>query len=213
MTYFLEQGDPQTYKEAVTSLDGPMWKEAIKSEIDSILQNHTWELVDLPPGSKPRGCKWVFKKKMKTDGTIDKYKARLVIKGYKRQKGLDYFYTYSPVSRITSIRMMLAIASMRNLAVHQMEVKTAFLNGDLEEEIYMEQPEGFVSPGQAGKVYRLVKSLYGLKQAPMKWHEKFDHVVFANGFKANECDSCVYYKEYYRDNEDGYMMITLHVKI
>ena len=198
MTYLLEQGDPQTYKEAVTSPDGPMWKEAIKSEIDSILQNHTWELVDLPPGSKPLGCKWVFKKKMKTDGTIDKYKARLVIKGYKQQKGLDYFDTYSPVSRITSIRMMLAIASMRNLAVHQMDVKTAFLNGDLEEEIYMEQPEGFVSPGQAGKVCRLVKSLYGLKQAPMKWHEKFDHVVFANGFKANECDSCVYYKEYYR---------------
>ena len=211
MTYLLEQGDPQTYKEAVTSPDGPMWKKAIKSEIDSILQNHTWELVELPPGSKPLGCKWVFKKKMKTDGTIDKYKARLVIKGYKQQKGLDYFDTYSPVSRITSIRMMLAIASMRNLAVHQMDVKTAFLNGDLEEEIYMEQPEGFVSPGQAGKVCRLVKSLYGLKQAPMKWHKKFDHVVFANGFKANECDSCVYYKEYYRDNEDGYVMITLYV--
>ena len=86
MTYFLEQGDPQTYKEAVISPDGPMWKEAIKSEIDSILQNHTLELVDLPPGRKPLGCKWVFKKKMKTDGTIDKYKARLVIKGYKNKK-------------------------------------------------------------------------------------------------------------------------------
>ena len=178
MTYLLEQGDPQTYKEAVTSPDRPMWKEAIKSEIDSILQNHTWELVDLPPGSKPLGCKWIFKKKMKTDGTIDKYKARLVIKGYKKQKGLDYFDTYSLVSRITSIRMMLVIASMRNLAVHQMDVKIAFLNVDLEEEIYMEQPEGFVSPGEAGKVCRLVKSLYGLKQAPIKWHENFDHVVF-----------------------------------
>ena len=104
-----------------------------------------------------------FQKKMKTDGTIDKYKARLVIKGYKQQHGLDYFDTYSHVSRITSIRMTPVIASMRNLAVHQMDVKTDFLNGDLEEEIYMQQPEGFVAPGQAGKVCILVKSLYGLK--------------------------------------------------
>ena len=138
MTYLLKQGDSQTYKEAVTSHDGPIWKEAIKSEIDSILQNHTWELVDLPHGSKPLGCKWDFKKKMKTDGTIDKYKAKLIIKGYKQQKGVEYFDSYSPVSRITSIIMMLAIASMRNLAVHQMDVKTIFINGDLEEEIYME---------------------------------------------------------------------------
>ncbi|KAL8132571.1 hypothetical protein AgCh_008162 [Apium graveolens] len=106
MTYLLEEGDPKTYKETVTSPDGPMWKEAIKNEVDSIMQNHTWELVDLPTDCKPLGSKWVFKKKLKTDGTIDKYKARLVIKGYKQQKCLDYFDTYSPVTRITSIRMM-----------------------------------------------------------------------------------------------------------
>lgn len=161
--------------------------------------NHTWELVDLPAGCKPLGFKWVFKKKLKTDGTIDKYKARLVIKGYKQQHGLNYFDTYSPMSRITSIRILLAIAAMRNLEVHQMDVKTAFLNGDLDEEIYIEQPEGFVVLGQERKVCRLVKSLYGLKQAPMKWHEKFDQIVLSNGFKINECDSCVYYKE----NENG----------
>ncbi|GKE77150.1 retrotransposon protein, putative, ty1-copia subclass, partial [Tanacetum coccineum] len=121
--------------------------EAIKSEIDSILQNHTWELVDLPPGCKPLDYKWIFKKKMKADDTIDKYKARLVIKGYRQRKGLDYFDTYSPVTRITSIRMILDIAALRNLEVYQMDVKTAFLNGDLEEEIYMNQPEGFIAPG------------------------------------------------------------------
>ncbi|XP_074372642.1 putative mitochondrial protein AtMg00820 [Apium graveolens] len=131
MTYLLEEGDSKTYKEAVTSPDGPMWKEAIKNEVNSIMQNHTWELVDFPTGYKPLGSKWVFKEKLKTDGTIDKYKTRLVIKGYKQQKGLDYFDTYSPVTRIISIRMIFAINAMRSVTVHHMDVKIAFLNGDI----------------------------------------------------------------------------------
>ena len=159
------------------------------------MQNHTWELVDLPLGSKPWGCKWNFKRKMKTDGSIDKYKARLVAKGYKQKEGLDYFDTYSPVTRITSICMLIAIAVLHNLEIHQMDVKIAFLNGDLNEEIYMDQPEGFISLGQEKKVCRLVKSLYGLKQAPKQWHEKFDKVMMSNGFTINECDKCVYVKE------------------
>ena len=122
--------------------------------------------MDLPPRMKPLSSKWIFKRKMKADGTIEKYKARLVIKGYRQKEGLDYFDTFSPVSRITSIRMILTIAALRNLEVHQMDVKTAFLNGDLDEEIYMEQPEGHVALGQERKVCKLVKSLYGLKQAP-----------------------------------------------
>ncbi|GJZ38330.1 retrotransposon protein, putative, ty1-copia subclass [Tanacetum coccineum] len=146
-------------------------------------------LMDLPPGCKPLGYKWIFKKKMKADGTIDKYKARLVIKGYRQREGLDYFDTYSPVTRITSIRIVLAIAALRNLEVHQMDVKMAFLNRVLEEEIYMNQPEGFIAPGQVSKVCRLVKSLYGLKQAPKQCHQKFDHTMLESGFKINECDS------------------------
>ncbi|GJS28528.1 retrotransposon protein, putative, ty1-copia subclass [Tanacetum coccineum] len=200
---FMVENEPTSYREAVTSSEGHQWKEAIKSEIDSILQNHTWELVDLPPSCKPLGYKWIFKKKMKVDGTIDKYKARLVIKGFRQREGLDYFDTYSPVTQITSIRMILAIAALRNLEVHQMDVKTAFLNRDLEEEIYMNQPEGFVAPGQEGKVCRLVKSLYGLKQAPKQWHQKFDHTMLESGFKINECDKCVYVKDTsagYRDD-------------
>ena len=165
LTYMLE-GEPQTYKEAVNSTESLMWKEAIKSEIDSILHNHTWELVDLPSGCKPLSSKWIFKRKRKVDGSIDKYKARLVIKGYRQTEGLDHFDTYSPVMRINSIRMVLAIAALKDLEVHQMDVKRAFLNGDLNEEIYMEQPEGFSAPRQEMKVCRLVKSLYGLKQAP-----------------------------------------------
>ncbi|GJS15824.1 retrovirus-related pol polyprotein from transposon TNT 1-94 [Tanacetum coccineum] len=158
-------------------LEGPQWKEAIKSEIDSILHNHTWELVDLPPGCKPLAYRWIFKKKMKANGTIDKYKARLVIK------------------------------AIRNLEVHQMDVKTAFLNGDLEEEIYMEQLEGFTAPGQEEKVCKLVKSLYGLKQDPKQWHQKFDHVMLECRFKINECDKCVYVK----DTNNGYVILCLYV--
>ncbi|GJR82221.1 pol polyprotein [Tanacetum coccineum] len=165
------------------------------------------ELVDLPPGCKPLGYKWIFKKKMKANGTIEKYKARLVIKGYRQREGLDYFDTYSPVTRITSIRMIIAIAALRNLEIHQMDVKTAFLNGDLEEEIYMNQPEGFIAPGQEGKVCRLVKSLYGLKQAPKQWHQKFDHTMLESGFKINECDKCVYVK----DTSAGYVILCLYV--
>ena len=125
-----------------------MWKEAITSEIDFILHNHTWELVGLPSGCKPLSSEWIFKRKRKVDGSIDKYKARLVIKGYRQTEGLDYFDMYSPMMRINSTRMVLAIATLRDLEVHQMDVKTTFLNGDLNEEIYMEQPEGFSAPRQ-----------------------------------------------------------------
>ena len=141
------------------------------------------------------------------DGTIDKYKARLVIKGYRQQEGLDYFDTYSLVTRITSIRLIIAIAALRYLEIHQMDVKTVFLNGDLEEEIYMDQPEGCIAPGHERKVCKLVKSLYGQKQASKQWHEKFDNVMMSNGFKINECDKCVYIKT----TDRGYVILSLYV--
>ncbi|GKD53661.1 DNA polymerase zeta catalytic subunit-like protein [Tanacetum coccineum] len=122
---FMVKNEPTSYQEAITYSVGHQWKEAIKSEIDYILQNHTWELVDLPPGCKPLGYKWIFKKKLEVDGTIDKYKARLVIKGCRQRE-----------------------------EVHQMDVKTAFLNGDLEEDIYMNQPDGFIAPGQGARLSR-----------------------------------------------------------
>ncbi|XP_071921842.1 uncharacterized mitochondrial protein AtMg00820-like [Coffea arabica] len=106
---YLTEEEPRTYSEAMRSPESPYWKEAIDSEIQSILQNNTWKLVDLPPGSKPIGCKWIFRKKLKADGSIDKYKARLVAKSYRQKEGLDYFDTYSPISQITSIRMLIAI--------------------------------------------------------------------------------------------------------
>lgn len=195
MTYFIDN-EPQTYKAAIESSEAPYWKEAIKGEVDSILQNNTWILVDLPPGQKPIGHKWIFKRKLRPDGTIEKYKARIVAKGFRQKEGQDFFDTYSPVTRITSIRTLLAVASIYNLVIHQMDVKTAFLNGELDEEIYMLQPEGFIVKGQEHKVCKLVKSLYGLKQAPKQWHEKFDNTLLSNGFRINECDKCVYVKQY-----------------
>nr|CAN62301.1 hypothetical protein VITISV_034115 [Vitis vinifera] len=162
---FLIDEDPRSYKEVITSPDAPFWKEAINSEIESIMYNHTWKLVDLPPGGK----------------TI----------GY-------YFDTFAPATRITSIRVLIALASIHNLVIHQMDVKTAFLNGDLEEEIYMEQPSGCVVLRKKKKVCKLVKSQYGLKQAPKQWHNKFDHVLITNGYSNNDVDKCIYNK--YEDN-------------
>ena len=139
------EGEPRTFHEAVTSPESLLWKEVIKSEIDSILQNYTWELVNLTPGSKTLGSKWIFRRKMKADGAIAKYKATLVIKGYRQREGLDYFDMHSPVTRITSMRMVIVIAALHGLEIHQVDVKTTFLNRDLDKEIYMEQPEGVFS--------------------------------------------------------------------
>jgi hypothetical protein len=120
------------------SPDADDWKEAVRSEIDSILSNGTWELSKLLFGCKPVGCKWVFKKKLRSDGTIDKYKARLVAKGYTQKEGEDFFDTYSPVARMTTIRVLLSLVASYGLIIHQMDVKTSFLNGELDEEIYMD---------------------------------------------------------------------------
>ena len=121
------EGKPQAYKEAGNYTESLMWKEVINNEIDSILHNHAWKLVDLPSGCKPLSSKRVFKRKRKVDRSIDKYKTRLVIKGYRQTEGLDCFDTYSPVTRINSIRMVLAIVALKDPEVHQMDVKTNFL--------------------------------------------------------------------------------------
>ena len=158
--------NPLTLKEDLLSPDCVFWKEAMNDEIDSLISNKTWKLVDIPPSCKTIGCKWVLRKKLKPDGTIDKFKARLVAKGFKQKIDVDFFDTFSPVTRITSIRLLIAIAAIYDLKIHQIDVKTTFLNGDLGEEIYMDQLEGFVEFGQESKVCKLTKSLYGLKQAP-----------------------------------------------
>ncbi|GJS10359.1 zinc finger, CCHC-type containing protein [Tanacetum coccineum] len=210
--YTIEE-DPITYNEAMQSRDVAFWKEAIDDEIGSIMENNTWVLSDLPPGCKHLGCKWIFKRKMKFDGTIDKFKARLVIQDFRQKEGIDYFDTYAKVARITTIKLLLALATIHNLVVHQMDVKTTFLNDDLEEKVYMKQPKGFVMPGNEHKVCKLVKSLYRLKQAPKQWHQKFDEVVSPSGFILNQSDKCVYSKFDDSDKDMGEADVILSIKI
>lgn len=188
------EDDPKTFSKAVASRDSAFWKEIVNDEIDSLLSNNTWVLVDLPPRSKAIGCKWVFRKKYNTDGSVQTFKGMLVAKGFRQKEGVDYFDTYAPVARITSIRVLLVLSSLYKLFVHQMDVKTAFLNSDLEEEVYIEQPEDFVLPDNENKVYKLTKPLYGLKQAPKQWHERFDSMILEYGFKHNSADKCIYSK-------------------
>jgi hypothetical protein len=192
-TVYLVDDTPKTIVEAFASPDMDDWKEAVRSEIDSILSNETWELVDRPYGCKPVVCKRVLKKKLRVDGTIDKYKARLVTKGYTQKEGKDFFDNYSPIARLTTIHVLLSLVVSHGLLIHQMDVKIAFLNGELEEESYMTQPDGFIVKGQDDKVCKLVKSLYGLKQEPKQWHEKFGITLISTGFSVNEVDRCVYY--------------------
>jgi hypothetical protein len=135
---YLMDDIPRTIEEAYSSPDADLWKEAVRSEMVSIMSNKTWKIVKRPYGCKPIGCKWVFKKKLRLDGTIERYKARLVAKVYTQKEGEDFFDTYSPIARSTTIRVLLSLAASYGLIIHQMDVKTAFLNGELEEEIYMD---------------------------------------------------------------------------
>ena len=161
--YIIENDEPLTYTEAIMRRDSDKWLEAMKSKMDSIYSNQVWTLVDAPEGVTPIGCKWVYKKKIGADGQIEIYKARLVAKGFRQKQGIDYDETFSPVAMLKSIRIMLAIAAYYDYEIWQMDVKTAFLNDFLEEEVYMSQPEGFVSNDRPNLVCRLKKSIYGLK--------------------------------------------------
>jgi hypothetical protein len=193
-TIYLMDDTPKTIIEAFASPNADDWKEAVRSEMDSILSNETWELIDRPYGCKPVYCKWVFKKKLRPNGTIDKYKAMLVVKGYTQKEVKDFFDTYSPVARLTTIHVLLSLAASHGLLVYQIDVKTTFLNKELEEKIYMTEPNRFVVKVQEDKVCKLIKSLYGLKQAPKQWHKKFDVTLISACFSVNEADRCVYYR-------------------
>ncbi|KAK8609984.1 hypothetical protein V6N13_093394 [Hibiscus sabdariffa] len=190
----VDQDKPKTYQEAVSSPDYEKWLEAMRSEMDFMSENQVWTLVEPPEGVKPIGCKWVFKKKTDMDGNVQTYKGRLVAKGFRQIHGVDYDETFSPVAMIKSIRILLVIAAFHDYEIWQMDVQTAFLNGKLEEDVYMTQPEGFVTPENARKVCKLQRSIYGLKQASRSWNLRFNKEIQEFGFIRNEDEPCVYKK-------------------
>ena len=186
--------DPVSFKEAVESNNSEKWYNAMKEELKSMTDNNVWEMTELPKGSKRVGCKWVFKTKRDSMGNVERYKARLVAKGYTQKDGVDYKETFSPVSKKDSLRIIMALVAHYDLELHQMDVKTAFLNGDLEEEVYMDQPQGFETTGKESLVCKLKKSIYGLKQASRQWYLKFNNTILSYGFVENTVDTCIYMK-------------------
>lgn len=142
------------------------WRLAMDEEIKSITKNNTWSLIDLPDNHRSIGVKWVYKTKMNEKGGVDKHKARLVVKGYRQRFGIDYREVFAPVARLETIRLIIALSAQYGWSIHQMDVKSAFLNGPLKEKVYIDQLDGYVKEGEEYKVFRLNKALYGLKQAP-----------------------------------------------
>ena len=184
---------PHTYAEAMTSPQREQWEQAMREELTSQAVNHTWTLVELPADRTAIGCMWVYAIKYNADGSINRFKARLVAKGCSQREGVDFTETFAPVARMPSLRALLAIAAAQDLELHQLDVTTAFLNGDLEEDIYMRQPPGFVAAGsQAKLVCKLNRSLYGLRQAGRAWYKKIDTALHDLGLKPTMCDNCVY---------------------
>ncbi|GJY21128.1 retrotransposon protein, putative, ty1-copia subclass [Tanacetum coccineum] len=187
-------GEPANYRAALLDPESKKWLDAMNVEMQSMKDNDVWVLVELPPNARTVGSKWLFKKKTDMDGAVYIFKARLVAKGFTQTYGVDYEETFSPVADIRAIRILIAIAAYYDYEIWQMDVKTAFLNGHLSEEVYMEQPEGFVNPKYPNHVCKLKRSIYGLKQASRQWNKRFDDEIKKFGFTQNPDEPCVYLK-------------------
>jgi hypothetical protein len=164
------------------------------TELTALEQTRTWTVTPLPPGHRPIGCKWVYKIKYNSDGTIERHKARLVAKGFTQREGIDYKETFAPVAKLTTVRCLLAVAAVRHWSLHQMDVQNAFLHGDLLEEVYMQLPPGFRRQGEEHMVCRLNKSIYGLKQASRSWFHKFSTTIQQDGFHQSKADYSLFTK-------------------
>jgi hypothetical protein len=186
-----ETYDPKTFAE---TSGHPDWDTTMNEEYRSLMANDTWDLVPLPKGRKLVRWKWVYRTKYASDGSVERHKARLVAKGFSQVEGIDYNETFSPVEKMNSIHLVLALAASHKWEVHQMDVKSAFLHEDLQEKIYMEQPPGYVH-NDSSLVFRLKKSLCGLKQAPRAWYAKMDSFLIATGFSRCHSDPNVYTKK------------------
>jgi hypothetical protein len=198
------EDEPVTAEEAKLVKE---WRDAMLEEMASIEHNQTWSLVNLPAGQRAIGLKWVFKIKKDEHGNVTKHKARLIAKGYVQHHGVDYEEVFAPVARMESVRVLLAVAAHRSWSVHHMDVKSAFLNGELVEEVYVQQPPGFIAAGHEGKVLKLHKALYGLKQAPRAWNSKMDSSLLALGFTRSECEHGLYT----RGDNDKRLVVGIYV--
>ncbi|KAL8134956.1 hypothetical protein AgCh_009824 [Apium graveolens] len=192
----LSQTEPKKVEEALQDAD---WVQAMQEELNEFERNKVWTLVPRPKNRSFVGTKWVFRNKTDSDGIITRNKARLVAKGYSQQEGIDYNETFAPVARLEAIRIFLAYDTHKKFKVFQIDVKSVFLNGELEEEVYVEQPPGFVDPKFPNHVYRLDKSLYGLKQAPRAWYETLAQFLLESGFNRGTIDKTLFYLNHGKD--------------
>jgi hypothetical protein len=199
--------DPASYKEVVMSENLKKWLETMEDELSSMSSNGVWDLVEISDGAKKVGCKWVYKTKYGSKGKIKRVKARLVAKGFTQREGIDYTETFSPVSNKDSFQIVMALVAHYDLELHQMDVKIVFLNGDLQENVYMAQSEGFVMKGKEHMGYKLKKFIYGLKQASRQWYLKFDEVIKKFGFIKNQVDNYIYIKI----KESMFIILVLYV--
>ncbi|KAI5342232.1 hypothetical protein L3X38_010107 [Prunus dulcis] len=197
--------EPESFEDA--NLD-ESWRNAMKAELEMIEKNDTWTLVDRPFGKPIIGVKWVYKTKLNLDGSVQKNKARLVAKGYSQKPGIDYNETFAPVARLDTIRTLIALAAQKEWNLYQLDVKSAFLNGVLKEEVYVEQPQGFVKDNEEIRVYKLNKALYGLKQAPRAWYDEIDSYFNRAGFKKSPSEATLYVKT---SDTSGILIVSLYV--
>ncbi|KAJ9544026.1 hypothetical protein OSB04_023733 [Centaurea solstitialis] len=191
ISVFLSQTEP---KKAYDAMKDPSWIEAMQEELLQFVLQHVWDLVDLPRGHRVIGTKWIFRNKTDERGIVIKNKARLVAQGYTQEEGIDYDDVFAPVARIEAIRLFLAFASYKGFKVYQMDVKSAFLYGTIDEEVYVSQPPGFEDPKYPDKVYKLRKALYGLYQAPRAWYDTLSSYLLENKFERGVINKTLFIK-------------------
>jgi hypothetical protein len=200
-----ETSKPQNY---TSTMQAPEWATAIKQEVDSINKNQTWTYVNLPSGKWPITSKWIFKEKVGPSGKVEKLKARLVAKGFIQKEGVDFYDTFAPIVRWSTIRIIISLATMKNWHIYQYDVKTAFLNGKITEEVYMHMPKGFRCPENEGQVCKMQRALYGLRQALRAWYARIDSYL---RIKLTLTHGCIDSNMYFSITNGRYVILLLYV--